>query len=222
MHKNIRFLVGVVALIGVVSLVNMGAIVRLTDVVYSQNENRTAYGQDLQVGHQQAAIGSLDAEIMEDPGIPCIGSGIGCYGYNQNQSCATFDTATGDVLQTGGTPVWDENGWMTDCNFPSVAGGNEGGGPYLEISHSKGGLTVSSDSPTAVIQLKLKVLGYLTGAGVTGVFDTATQNALKSFQRDNRLQQTGTYGPKTSTLIDSKVFSSDYYGNGTAKLHYQK
>ena len=55
------------------------------------------------------------------------------------------------------------------------------------------------------LQTDLDRLGYNLGiCGIDGDFGTATEKAVKEFQRDHRLSQDGICGPKTWTaLIDA-------------------
>ena len=56
------------------------------------------------------------------------------------------------------------------------------------------------------MQLMLQDLGYSLGiCGVDGDFGTATEKAVKEFQRDNGLSQDGICGPKTWTALISAV-----------------
>ena len=51
------------------------------------------------------------------------------------------------------------------------------------------------------LQNTLKALGYYTAATPSGVYDTATQNAVKKFQTDHKLTVDGVAGKKTMRLL---------------------
>ncbi len=54
------------------------------------------------------------------------------------------------------------------------------------------------------LQKDLKTLGYFTYPFITGFFGVLTQKAVKAFQKDNGISQTGNYGPITDkTLQDA-------------------
>lgn len=58
--------------------------------------------------------------------------------------------------------------------------------------------------PVAALQEALADLGFYTGAG-EGLFDEATEEAVRLFQRDYRLAVDGKAGPRTLDLIDDVV-----------------
>ncbi len=64
-----------------------------------------------------------------------------------------------------------------------------------------------------IVQQRLKDLGYTVGA-VDGIFGTKTRNAVKSFQRSNKLTADGIVGPATEKALKITFKSS---GGGSAK-----
>jgi peptidoglycan hydrolase-like protein with peptidoglycan-binding domain len=59
----------------------------------------------------------------------------------------------------------------------------------------------SKDADVSKLQKVLIENGYLDEASATGVMDEATVLALKDFQEDNKVDMTGSLGPKTRALI---------------------
>ncbi|GAA6619260.1 peptidoglycan-binding protein [Scytonema sp. NUACC26] len=71
---------------------------------------------------------------------------------------------------------------------------------------------VGSDGPeVATIQRCLKKLGYFNGK-VTGKFASKTEEAVRSFQRDNRLPTVGKVGTQTQKLLRSQCQSKKISG----------
>ena len=56
------------------------------------------------------------------------------------------------------------------------------------------------DEEVKLLQQRLKDLGYYTG-NITGVYNTATTEAVKAFQKKSRLEQDGILGPITRTVL---------------------
>ncbi len=67
------------------------------------------------------------------------------------------------------------------------------------------------------IQTKLKALGYYTGS-VDGIFGSATQSAVRSFQRDKGLTVDGIAGPKTLSALGITSSSSGQYSSNDIYL----
>lgn len=67
------------------------------------------------------------------------------------------------------------------------------------------------------IQTKLKSLGYYTGS-VDGIFGSATQSAVRSFQRDRGLSVDGIAGPKTLSALGITSSSSGQYSSNDIYL----
>ena len=59
------------------------------------------------------------------------------------------------------------------------------------------------------VQERLKALGYLTGSYAEGKFDTLTQAAVKSFQKNNKLRADGIVGEHTWSVL---------FGSGTKPI----
>lgn len=56
------------------------------------------------------------------------------------------------------------------------------------------------DDEVKLLQQRLKDLGYYTG-NITGVYNTATTEAVKAFQKKSSLEQDGILGPITRTVL---------------------
>lgn len=54
------------------------------------------------------------------------------------------------------------------------------------------------------IQRVLVKLGYLSSDSVTGVYGPLTTEAVKKFQADNGIEQTGSVGPLTQAALGKK------------------
>ncbi len=67
------------------------------------------------------------------------------------------------------------------------------------------------------IQTKLKSLGYYSGS-VDGIFGSATQSAVRSFQRDKGLSVDGIAGPKTLSALGIKNSASGQYSSNDIYL----
>lgn len=67
------------------------------------------------------------------------------------------------------------------------------------------------------IQTKLKSLGYYSGS-VDGIFGSATQSAVRSFQRDKGLSVDGIAGPKTLSALGIKSSASGQYSSNDIYL----
>lgn len=71
----------------------------------------------------------------------------------------------------------------------------------------------ANETNTRIAQAKLAELGYFDGA-IDGVFDQDTISAIKNFQKDNSLSQTGTLDQATATAIgvtDNTQANTDLY-----------
>jgi hypothetical protein len=60
-----------------------------------------------------------------------------------------------------------------------------------------------------IMQLKLITLGYLAQGSSTGVFDAATDAALRQFQKDYALGVDGVFGPLTNRSLTAAANSVD-------------
>lgn len=190
---------GVIAVVAIVSLVNTSAIIKLADTVRSQGEaQKVAYAQPVQqeyyVGNQQAALGTLGAEIVEDEpsGLVIVIS------YNGNNCTISIIYDSGLTSTDSGSTVYGSNGTPIGCS--TLVGGDT-----LEITSINNQLSVNSSSSALANQLKLVLFGYLTPAQLTGKWDAATQTALKYFQKLNGITQTGTMGPLTNSAFSKAM-----------------
>ena len=75
----------------------------------------------------------------------------------------------------------------------------------------------SSGSVVKQIQTKLKNWGYYSGA-VDGVYGSATESAVKSFQKKNGLTVDGKVGPQTQQALGLNVGSAADSGSGDVAL----
>ena len=75
----------------------------------------------------------------------------------------------------------------------------------------------SSGSVVKQIQTKLKNWGYYSGA-VDGVYGSATESAVKSFQKKNGLTVDGKVGPQTQQALGLNVGSAAETGSGDLAL----
>lgn len=91
-----------------------------------------------------------------------------------------------------------------------------------------GNMTTSSvvisanETNTRIVQAKLAELGYFDGA-IDGIFDEETINAIKSYQKDNNLTETGNLDQVTAAAIgvtDNTQANTDLYL--LAKLIYSE
>ena len=67
-------------------------------------------------------------------------------------------------------------------------------------------------SEVGLMQFKLSVLGYLPTGSDSGVFDQATESALRRFQSDYGLGVDGVFGPLTDRSLNAAVQSVDVEG----------
>ena len=75
----------------------------------------------------------------------------------------------------------------------------------------------SSGSTVKQIQTKLKNWGYYSGA-VDGVYGSATESAVKAFQKKNGLTVDGKVGPQTQQALGLNVGSAADSGSGDVAL----
>ena len=71
----------------------------------------------------------------------------------------------------------------------------------------------ANETNTRIAQAKLAELGYFEGA-IDGIFDNETIDAIKNYQRDNSLNETGTLDQATATAIgvtDNTQANTDLY-----------
>ena len=68
----------------------------------------------------------------------------------------------------------------------------------------------SSGEAVTKLQQKLAEKGYLTQANVTGVYDSATEAAVRNFQKDNGLTVDGIAGEKTQHKLFNTVPEGTY------------
>ncbi|BAZ22911.1 peptidoglycan binding domain-containing protein [Kalymmatonema gypsitolerans NIES-4073] len=59
----------------------------------------------------------------------------------------------------------------------------------------------SIDPFVSELQRDLSAKGYLSVGAVNGIFDEATENAVKAFQKDNGLTVDGIVGPQTGQKL---------------------
>jgi len=62
----------------------------------------------------------------------------------------------------------------------------------------------SRGEEVALLQQKLKVLGYFNYPEITSYYGTVTKESVKKFQKDNNLFADGIVGPDTYSALDSK------------------
>ena len=75
----------------------------------------------------------------------------------------------------------------------------------------------SSGAEVTQIQTKLKSLGYYSG-NVDGIFGSATQNAVKIFQRDYGLTVDGIAGSNTLRALGISAAGNDFYSSADYEL----
>ncbi|MBW4597035.1 MAG: peptidoglycan-binding protein [Brasilonema angustatum HA4187-MV1] len=59
----------------------------------------------------------------------------------------------------------------------------------------------SVDASVSQLQRDLSAKGYLDATAVNGIFDEATEEAVKKFQQDNDLTVDGVVGPQTGQKL---------------------
>ena len=73
------------------------------------------------------------------------------------------------------------------------------------ITYSLLGATdATTNGEVTQLQTALTKSGFDVSADTAGVFGQATLSAVESFQKENRINQTGTVGPKTRMALNSK------------------
>lgn len=121
-------------------------------------------------------------------------------GYYDGEVDGDYDKTTADAVRAfqinnNITPVDGVAGTktLTVIYSSNAIGASKPSGNYTELS--------KGDKGTLVVELqeKLAELGYLTE--VTGVYDSATVEAVKNFQRRNGISTTGNAGQQTQTAL---------------------
>ena len=101
-------------------------------------------------------------------------------------SFASGSRSSDDVVQKRENPRFDENPEIDRAEASS---------DYIRRGDT--GMTVR------IIQQGLIDAGYALPSGVTGVFDTGTEQAVKQFQRDNGIADDGLIGPDTMGKLNN-------------------
>ncbi|MBQ7455599.1 MAG: SH3 domain-containing protein, partial [Clostridia bacterium] len=79
----------------------------------------------------------------------------------------------------------------------------------------------STGEAVTKLQTRLKELGYLTAANITGTYDTATRDAVKAFQSTNKLTVDGIAGSLTQHALYGTVETGTYTGSGSSTTGVQ-
>ena len=128
------------------------------------------------------------------------------YAYHNEIYCVTTPCPQGPVVRGGHTN-------FTTAALGSVSLPNPGEEKIVDMAKPdqtpqfiKNTLRMGSRGVEVThLQNVLYSKGYLDQTNVTGYFGTKTMRALKKFQKDNNLAQTGTLGPKTRILINQEL-----------------
>lgn len=75
----------------------------------------------------------------------------------------------------------------------------------VAVTVRDGQTVVTGSSPDIEAQYKLIMLGYLDQKYLSNKLGTVAQGALKAFQKEMGISQTGTYGPQTKSALDKAV-----------------
>lgn len=213
-----KFLGGVIALVAIITLVNTTAIVELSKAMRggAQSERvvyvptQTAPMQEYYEYNQQAALGTLGTEVIEEDG-----GGIILYTISISSSCLMTWSAVN--TETGATSSGEQQGISNGnggCTFAENVGLSDNTNPITISLNASLGMSISSPSSTTALQFKLAILGYLSIDKISGHLDSDTQNAIKSLQKSNKITQTGSMGPLTTTAL-AKAMSSVKGMSGT-------
>ena len=193
---------GLFALLFIAQAVQVGAISKISNAVAWNNnavsKQSVVMNQMISSQNQMAAVGAMVAEPEPDYG------GYFLYSVNGVVLCGyVYGGALYMDGQPSGAGTVDNGNTYQGCNGAGPAGVSSGAnGLNLLLSNDT---YVISGGMIPVMQFKLFLLGYINGGQITGKIDIATQDALKVFQKNRGLSQTGTYGPQTQIALDSVV-----------------
>lgn len=91
----------------------------------------------------------------------------------------------------------------------------------ISLAQSAGAVTYqrgSSGSAVSTIQTKLKNWGYYSGS-VDGVYGSATEEAVRYFQRENGLTADGKVGPATQKALGMQTGGSSTTSSGSSDVN---
>jgi peptidoglycan hydrolase-like protein with peptidoglycan-binding domain len=131
-----------------------------------------------------------------------VGLGVAACGGDDGESVDSFtgETDTGDLL-----PV--DTGVTEEPPAPPPTVTEETPGETIQIAVPKAGESIGPQSPAARVaelQEALIVLGFKIGEP-DGIYGGKTVNAVKRFQKKQKLQADGLVGPKTARAINKAL-----------------
>ena len=127
---------------------------------------------------------------LEELGYP-VGGADGIFGFMTETAVKQFQQKNGLIVDGVAGPQTQEQIFADDA---VPASGSSWGSRTLEIG--------MSGDDVYQLQVLLMNAGYL-GGGADSIFGPATENAVKSYQRDHGLYVDGIVGPKTRAALDS-------------------
>jgi peptidoglycan hydrolase-like protein with peptidoglycan-binding domain len=155
----------------------------------------TAALAGLKVGSRGDAVKTLQ-QLLMSAGFNVVGGADGVFGALTSNALKSFQTGHG--VATSGV-VDDATAAALATIDGSQAGGHDpsAGNPFVGLRYGSLGADVKA-LQSALISAGLKVRG-----GADGVFGVATQDAVKQFQAQLGLSQSGTVDEKTANAISS-------------------
>jgi peptidoglycan hydrolase-like protein with peptidoglycan-binding domain len=134
-------------------------------------------------------------------------------GYFNRSSTGVYAAITADAVRrfqaSRGLAVDGIAGPATQRALRNQTASSGNGNYYQTISYSSGLRLGSRGSQVSALQQRLRNLGY--DVAVDGVFGSATDRAVRSFQASNRLSTDGIVGPATQNALDNGVNAGNPY-----------
>ena len=132
---------------------------------------------------------------------------LGATGFYNGSADGVFGSLTEEAVkkfqQQQGLTVDGVVGSQTQAALPAV-GGSVRENTVANDTNSNFQATASSGVDVKKVQQRLQTLGYFRDPA-TGEFDLATQEAVKQFQRDNRLRVDGQVGFQTLSALNAPM-----------------
>ena len=160
-------------------------------------------------GDSQSASGSTLKKGDEGSGVTELQNLLKAAGYFSSECTGYFGSITETALKNyqrdKGLTV---DGLAGERTLASLRAQQGGSGSSVELNAS-GTLRQGDESDQVkALQLKLIEKGYLT-TEATGFFGSATESAVKKFQKDNGLSQDGVAGPSTLKALNATSLEGD-------------